>query len=59
MLKEKKIDAATNNLYLQRESRDVDVAYTQKTLRKFYRTVNFEKGIVFWMFIALFRAVYN
>lgn len=55
---EKEINAATNNPYLQRESEDVNFAYTQESLRKPYRKGNFEKGIVFWVFIALFRTAY-
>lgn len=47
MLKEKEIHAATNNLYLQRESGDVDVAHIQETLRKSYRRFRLEKGVVF------------
>lgn len=46
VLEEKEINAATNNLYLQRESGDVGVAHTQETLRKSYKRVNLEKGVV-------------
>lgn len=46
-MKEKEIHAATNNLYLQRESGDLDVAHTQEALRKSYRRVSLEKGAVF------------